>query len=206
MVGEIVVKSQYMELSKKLWVGVVGIIIVLLIALFMAFRDEKVPVPSDGAPIAREEVEEDGSLVEEETTQAPPAPATFTVNAKDTIASWKFTGRYAGNETLTINAQTDIARLQAFLGTGEYQDYDLYNGIGNNYTYLGDGEKAFAAYKKAISLDAGRAIVYMNIGSLMEQLAAYNTAKDAYAKAVAAEPGVAQYKNAQIDFLARIQN
>ncbi len=89
------------------------------------------------------------------------------------------------------------------LGAGKYPDYDLYNGIGNNYTYLGDGEKAFAAYKKAISLNPERGIIYMNIGNLMEQLGALYSAKDAYAKAVAVEPGIVQFKNAEADFLAQ---
>jgi tetratricopeptide (TPR) repeat protein len=193
-----------MELSKKLW-GSIGVIaLILIIALFVILRDEEVALAPSGeeASVVSEESEE--MLSEEESsTLAPLATATFSVNSKDTISSWEFAGRYAGNETLTINAQTDIARLHSLLGTGEYQDYDLYNGIGNNYTYLGDGEKAFAAYRKAISLNAERAIVYMNIGNLMEQLKAYHTAKDAYAKAVATEPGVAQYQNAEADFLAR---
>jgi tetratricopeptide (TPR) repeat protein len=190
-----------------LWWGIAAVVVVLFGALFFALSDEEAPAPVENTPIAEEEAIEEETAVEEDSapkTSQPSQPAaTFTVNAKDTIASWKFTGRYAGNETLTISAQTDIARLQSHLGTGKYQDYDLYNGIGNNYTYLGDGEKAFAAYKKAISLDPGRAIVYMNIGNLMEQLGAYHTAKDAYAKAVAAEPDEAQYKTAQADFLVR---
>jgi hypothetical protein len=200
-----------MELSNKFWITVLALG-VLLGALYFTFRGETMPAPSGETLIADGEGENTEVAVtfipvEQSTAQAPSAPApSFVVNKKDTIASWKFTGRYAGNETLTINAQTDIARLQSLLGTGEYQDYDLYVGIGNDYTYLGDGEKAFAAYKKAVTLDPNRAVVYMNIGNLMEQMEAYNTAKDAYAKAVAVEPDMPQYKNAQADFLERLSS
>jgi tetratricopeptide (TPR) repeat protein len=190
-----------MELSKKFWISIGAGAVIVLTTLFFSLR-EKQDEPSIEIPVA----EEDGApIVDQETiikpqAQTKPAPA-FLVNSKDTISSWSFSGIYAGNESLTIRAQTDIARLQSLLGTGEYQDYDLYNGIGNNYTYLGDGERAFVAYKKAISLDPSRAIVYMNVGNLMEQLDAMYSAKDAYAKAVESEPNTAQYKNAERDFL-----
>ncbi len=191
--------SSYMD--KQTWIGI-AIILLIGGALYFSPQEEaeSVPLAEEGASVVEEASE---IVAEEKAPVTAVAVSSFRVNVKDTIASWKFTGRYAGNETLTINAQTDIARLQSLLGTGKYPDYDLHTGIGNNYTYLGDGEKAFTAYKKAISLDPERAIIYMNIGNLMEQLGALYTAKDAYAKAVATEPGVAQYKNAEADFLAQ---
>jgi tetratricopeptide (TPR) repeat protein len=187
-------------MDKQTWIGI-AIILLIGGGLYFSPQEEaeSLPLVEEGASV----VEEANEVVEEEKAPAPQSTATFVINTKDTITSWQFAGRYTGNETLTMNAQTELARLQGLLGTGKYSDYDLYNGIGNNYTYLGDGEKALAAYKKAISLDSKRALVYMNIGNLMEQLGAYNTAKDAYAKAVALEPDMTQYKSAQTEFLER---
>jgi hypothetical protein len=41
----------------------------------------------------------------------------------------------------------------------------------------------------------------MNLAHLMDQLGAYYTAADAYAKAVAVQPSIDQFRNAQLDFL-----
>lgn len=124
----------------------------------------------------------------------------FPINPKDTISSWSFKGIYAGNETLIAKANTDMEHLRSLIGKGEYDDYDLYVGIGNDYNYLGDGANAYQNYNRASSIYPDKGLAYMNLGHLMDQLGAYYTASDAYAKAVTVEP-ISQYKNAQTDYM-----
>ncbi len=127
----------------------------------------------------------------------------FPINSADYISSWSFTGAYTGNDTLEAQANADIAHLTSLLGKGQYDDYDLYNGIGNDDLLLGDGRGAYAEYNKAISIHPDKGLVYTNLGHLMNLLGANQTAADAYAKAVAVEPSVLQYHLARLDFLTK---
>lgn len=127
----------------------------------------------------------------------------FPINSADTISSWSFKGAYTGNDTLEAQARADITHLTALLGTGQYDDYDLYNGMGNDYLLLGDGRSAYNDYNKAISIYPDKGLVYTNVGHLMNLLGANQTAADAYAKAVHVEPSVLQYHLARLDFLTK---
>jgi len=150
-------------------------------------------------------------VIEEQISKASTTPSVtlvpassakkFPLNTKDTITSWFFKGSYIGNDVLVAQATTNIAHLTGLLDKEGSNDYDLYVGIGNNYTYLGDGAVAFENYNKAIAQNSGDPLVYMNLGSLMDKLGAYYTAADAYAKAVELGSSFAQYRNAQMDFL-----
>ncbi|MCX6788208.1 MAG: hypothetical protein NT108_03550 [Candidatus Kaiserbacteria bacterium] len=141
------------------------------------------------------------------TTTVSVAPksslVTFPINSADTIISWSFKGTYSGNEGLIAKATADSAYLKGLLGKGKYDDYDLYVGIGNNDGSVGDGAGAYQNYNRAIALDPGRPLAYANLGHLMDQLGAYHTAAAAYAKAVMLAPSIAQYRNAQLDFLTQ---
>jgi tetratricopeptide (TPR) repeat protein len=127
----------------------------------------------------------------------------FPINKADTIASWNFKGAYSEDETLVAQAHADIAHLTGLLGKGQYDNYDLYNGIGNDDVLLGDGQGAYAAYAKAAAIHPDKGLVYTNIGHLMNLLGANYTAADAYAKAVAVEPAMLQYHLARLDFLTK---
>lgn len=127
----------------------------------------------------------------------------FPISKADTISSWSFKGAYTGNDTLVAQANADIAHLTGLLGKGEYDDYDLYNGMGNDDLLLGDGSGAYAAYNKSISIHPDKGLAYTNMGHLMDVLGAYETAAAAYAKAVAVEPGQLQYHLMRLDFLTK---
>lgn len=127
----------------------------------------------------------------------------FPINQKDSIASWSFKGAYTGNETLIAQADADIAHLEGLLGKGQYDDYDLHIGIGNDKNLVGDGKAAFAEYNRAVAIHADKGLAYANIGHLMDELHAYETAADAYAAAVKAEPGQLAYHLERLSFLTR---
>ncbi|MBI5406055.1 hypothetical protein HY972_03425 [Candidatus Kaiserbacteria bacterium] len=128
------------------------------------------------------------------------APA-FPINASDTIASWSFKGAYTGNDVLVARANADIAHLIGLLGKGEYDDYDLYLGIANDYGLLGDGKAAYRYYNRSIRVHPGKGLAYMNIAHLMDELGAYHTVADAYTAGVQAEPGMLEYHIERLTFL-----
>lgn len=141
------------------------------------------------------------------TTPTKPAPAKpvatgpFPINSADKLVSWSFTGTYSGNATLTAQAKADVEKLTGLLGKGTYDDYDLYLGIGNDKNLLGDGKGAYDAYNRSIAIHPAKGLAYTNLGHLFDELGAYQTAADAYAKAVAVEPGVLQYHLERLRFL-----
>lgn len=130
-----------------------------------------------------------------------PTISKFPINSADTIVSWSFKGAYTGNDSLIAKADADIAHLKSLIGKGQYTDYDLYIGIGNANNLKGNGALAYQNYNRAISILPNKGLAYANLAHLMDNLGAYHTATDAYAKAVAVEPSVQQYKNARLDYL-----
>ena len=126
----------------------------------------------------------------------------FPINPADTIASWSFKGADAGNDTLMAQANADIASLAELFGKGKYDDYDLYNGIANDYVLMGNGEAAYRDYNHSIAIHPNKGLAYVNLGHLMDELGALHTARDAYAKAVALEPTVESYWLSYLNFLA----
>ena len=127
----------------------------------------------------------------------------FPINASDTIASWNFQGAYTGNSALVDQANADMAHLTSLLGKGQYDDYDLYVGIANDYNLLGNGKAAYDAYDKAVHIHTDKGLAYVDLGHLFDELGAYNTAADAYAKAVHVEPAVLEYHVERLTFLTR---
>lgn len=186
---------------KKSWLVGIGIVLVVG-GLWYAQSKTRVETPSTTAS-STPEVAQTGSS-EATSTPAKPAPLTITkfpINPADTITSWVFNGAYSGNDTLIKKADDDIVLLTGLIGKGQYDDYDLYLGIGNDEVYLGDGAGAYRNYNHCISIHPNKGLAYANLGHLMDELGAYHTAADAYAKAVALEPTMAAYSNAQLDFL-----
>lgn len=127
----------------------------------------------------------------------------FPIHSADTIASWNFKGAYAGNSVLTAQANASITRLTSLLGKGTYDDYDIYLGIGNDTSNLGDGKRSYDNYNKAIKIYPNKGLAYANLGHLMNQLGARYTAADAYKKATVVEPGMLEYHIERMNFLTR---
>lgn len=127
----------------------------------------------------------------------------FPINKADTIVSWDFKGAYTGNATLISQANADSNHLNSLLGKGQYDNYDLYIGIGNDANLIGDGKGAYNAYNHAIAIYPDKGLAYVNLAHLMDELGAYQTAVDAYAKAVAVEPTVLEYHLEQLNYLTQ---
>ncbi|HVB20117.1 MAG TPA: hypothetical protein VNF51_02455 [Candidatus Paceibacterota bacterium] len=190
-----------MQLLKKQWAVVGGAAVIVVVLGLIYFV--KTPAPVDTGNIASSTTPTATSTTlltsVASTTAAVVLP--FPINAADTIASWSFNGAYTGNATLTVQANADIVHLQSLLGKGQYDNYDLYIGLGNDYNLLGNGKGAYQNYNRAIAIYQNKGLAFVNLGHLMDELGAYHTAADAYAKAVAVEPGVLEYHIERLNFL-----
>lgn len=195
---------EYMQITTRHWVAVgVGFIIAALAFFTWSYR-AKAPafVPPESTSTATTTTENSASVA---TTAVVPVAYTgsFPINPADTIALWDFTGAYTGNDTLIARANADSAKLAALLGKGEYDDYDLYIGLGNNANLIGDGRTAYQNYNRAIAVHPAKGLAYANLAHLMDELGAYRTAADAYAKTVAVEPNVLEYHLERLSYLTR---
>ncbi|MDO8408266.1 MAG: hypothetical protein Q7S95_03465 [bacterium] len=159
---------------------------------------------SSGAASTTPSLETSSSTSEANPKQAAPAvPSSFPINPADTLVSWDFAGVNAGNAALRIATDADRAKLTALLGKGQYDDYDLYIGLGNDASLEGEGSGAYMSYNKAAAIRPNKGLAYANLGNLFDELGAYHTAADAYAKAVRVEPGQLQYHLSRLNFLVR---
>lgn len=127
--------------------------------------------------------------------------AAFPISPLDTPVSWSFNGTDALNAALTAATDADRAKLTTLLGKGQYDDYDLYIGLGNDANQEGDGRSAYTSYNKAAAIHPNKGLAYANLGNLFDELGAYHTAAAAYAKSVAVEPRELQYHLSQLEFL-----
>jgi len=184
------------RIQKNLVVGALLFIAVLIVGV--SYQQAKAPAQEEQIVV---EQMSGATTTPTVTPVVTPSSKKFPINKKDTILSWSFKGSYLGNDVLVAQATKSIADLTPQLQKSGSNTYDVYVGIGNNYTYLGDGAAAYESYNNAIAQNAEHALVYMNLGSLMDKLGAYYTAADAYAKAVELGSSFAQYRNAQMDFL-----
>ena len=185
--------------------GIIGVVVVIAAAIGVIAWSHRVPAPASPAASEATSTAAVATSTAATATSTEQEVATYTgpfpINPADTIASWSFKGAYTGNATLVAQANADIAHLASLLGTGKYDDYDLYNGIGNDYNLLGDGQTAYRYYSKAAAVHPGKGLVYTNLGHLFDELGAYHTAADAYAKAVHVEPSVLEYHVMRLTFL-----
>jgi tetratricopeptide (TPR) repeat protein len=191
-----------MQITKKHWVAVgVGFLVAVLAGWWLyEARTSVSPVPTTTNTFVATST---SSITP--VTQASVGSTTqpFPINASDTIASWSFKGVYAGNDTLVAQANADISHLKSLIGKGQYDDYDLYIGIGNDDDLMGDGRSAYQNYNRAIPIHPKKGLVYVNLAHLMDQLGAYHTAADAYTKAVTVEPGMLEYHIERLTYLTR---
>jgi tetratricopeptide (TPR) repeat protein len=203
----IMICFSHMQLSRTQWVGaVIGAIIVVtgIVWLYRAHGRPPVSRPVPDVTQSATTASSTGALPS--AASSTPAQATntalpFPINSADTIASWSFKGAYAGNATLIAQANADIVHLTSLVGGGKYDNYDLYNGIANDYTSLGDGATAYQYYNRALRIYPNKGLVYVNLAHMFAGLGANDTAADAYAKAVSVEPSVLEYHVEQLNFL-----
>ena len=127
----------------------------------------------------------------------------FPIDSADVLPSWSFKGAYADDATLIAQAKADIEKLTGLLGKGQYDNYDLYNGIANDYGMLGNGQEAYQYYNRSIRIHPTKGLAYANLAHLMRQLGAYRTAADAYAKAVSVESGMLEYHLERLTYLTQ---
>jgi|CXWL01.1.fsa_nt_gi hypothetical protein len=195
-------------MEKQWFVAGVGSLIVVLAVVVLWYSRAEAPVPGTQiqesmqsvSTTTAESLQSEVKKSVPQTSKLAPAISKFPISPADTIASWNFKGVYTGNDTLIVKADADIAHLKSLIGKGQYDDYDLYIGIGNAAGLIGDGENAYKNYNRAASIYPDKGLAYANLGHLMDLLGAYRTAADAYAKAATVEP-IPQYKNAQLDYL-----
>ncbi|MHB8860626.1 MAG: hypothetical protein ACYC48_02730 [Minisyncoccota bacterium] len=195
-----------MDITKKqlLWAGAVLVVIVLAVVGLSHY------VSTPGASLPPGMATSTGSSGPAAQPAATSTPVTaaksvgpFPINPADIIASWSFKGAYAGNATLIAQANADIVKLTGLIGKGQYDDYDLYDGIANDYSMLGDGRTAYQHYNHAIQIHPTKGLAYANLAHFMNALGAYRTAADAYAKAVSVEPGMLEYHLERLTYLTQ---
>jgi len=129
------------------------------------------------------------------------AAPSFPIASTDHISSWSWAGIYADGGDKQNQTKAEIERLKAMVGKPAASTYDLYVGIASDYELLGDGKSSYSYLNRAIAQDPKRALAYMNMGRLMEDLGAFATAHAAYDKAVALEPTNPLYQAALQNFL-----
>lgn len=196
-----VVSSWYMQITKTHWVAAgVGFVVAVVAGVLYAKSHAPATVPTSSSDVA-------SSTSSATTGTLPIAPSTralpFPINALDTSISWNFKGSSTGNEVLIKNANTDIALLTGLIGKGKYDDYDLYNGIANDYGALGDGKLAYQNFNHAIAIHPAKGLAYVNLAQVMSNLGAEHTAADAYTKAVTVEGGTIAYHVARLTYLTQ---
>ncbi|MDE1919523.1 MAG: hypothetical protein KGH56_02365 [Patescibacteria group bacterium] len=192
-----------MQGAKKPWLLAAVLLGAAVLALGVLQFYQKTPEPI--APTRTLTASTSTPLAATSTPSKPGAsgPRLFPINPADKIASWDFRGAYTGNADLEAQAAADKAKLQALMGTGAYDDYDLYIGLGNDDNLLGDGTGAYKNFNHSISIHPKKGLAYVNLAHLMDELGAYETAADAYGAAVAAEPGMLEYHIERLKYLTR---
>lgn len=197
------VSFPHMQITRTQWIGAIIVIIVLAAAGWW-YAMKKAPAPTDQtAPVTATSSEAASQSTGTAPSTVPTVTYTgpFPTNAADTIASWNFKGTYTGNTTLVVQANADIAKLTGLMGKGEYDDYDLYLGIANDYGLMGEGKKAYDNYDRSVRIHPAKGLAYANLGNLFDELGAYHTAADAYAKAATVEPRQLEYHLERLNFL-----
>ena len=125
----------------------------------------------------------------------------FTFAEGESVQSWNFPGAYTGNTELEKRASDEIARLKKLVGNGPETDYSYFVAVANQYDLLGDGKNEFAYLKKALAIDdAHTGLAWENAGALFARLGAPKSARDAYSRAVQAQPSP-QYVTTYLEYL-----
>lgn len=123
----------------------------------------------------------------------------YPLDKTDHISSWEWQGAYQDQRA---NVEQTIRDMQNQIGENGQDTYDLYVGIASEYELLGDGKNSYRYLSKAIAKDKKRGIAYLNMGHLMAELGAFETARKAYTEAAKVEPDNPIYQSALQAFLA----
>ncbi|MFA6969186.1 MAG: tetratricopeptide repeat protein [Candidatus Paceibacterota bacterium] len=193
-----------MQITKRHWIaaGVGFVVAVLAGGVWLdSAKTSVAPLPVDTIESATST--DTVSTTEPVPARTPAAVQPFPLNASDTIVSWSFKGAYTGSEVLVQKATEDIAHLTSLMGKGEFDDYDLYIGIGNDYNLMGDGRGAYQNFNRAVAIHPKKGLALVNIAHLMDELGAYRTAADAYTQAVTVESSMLEYHLERLIFLTR---
>lgn len=193
--------------SRQVTIGVAVLILIILAGGWYLGHRATVPAPTTVVPATSAT----STPAATSTTPAPVAttpvatsPAAISTNTNpipvdrsDVIASWTIAGApYAvGSKNAEIAAGT--ARIKA----GDPDTYDDYIGNAEDYELMGDGQDAYANYVLAAETNVSKGLAFDDIGELMTKLGAFATAREAYAKAVMAEPTVQLYELSYLQFL-----
>jgi len=191
-----------MQITKRHWVVAITGFVVAVAAVFGWTHRAGAPAPVETLNALTASSSESVAPVAQATTTSVTIKQ-FPIHAADTIISWNFKGVDTGDATRTAQTNADIANLKSLLGTGKYDDYDLYLGMGNDNNLLGNGKGAYQNFNISISIHPKKGLAYANLAHLMDELGAYYTAADAFAQAVAVEPGTLMYHLDRIAYLTR---
>jgi tetratricopeptide (TPR) repeat protein len=190
-----------MQITRKQWVvaGLGFLAVALAIGVWLDYTRTTAPAFPIALPDIASSTESSAAPKQESAAVGGPFP----INPNDVIASWNFKGAYVGNDTLIAQATADSAKLKSLLGTGQYDDYDLYLGLGNDENLMGNGKGAYQYFNRSISIHPNKGLAYANIGHLMDELGAYYTAADAFAESTVVEPSVLRYHVERLIYLTR---
>ncbi|OGG45609.1 hypothetical protein A2673_00015 [Candidatus Kaiserbacteria bacterium RIFCSPHIGHO2_01_FULL_50_13] len=127
----------------------------------------------------------------------------FPLVAGETVENWNFQGLHAEGSENEARVRAEIERLEGRFGNPEKDptDYIVNVSIANQYRILGDGKKEYEYLGRALFIDSsGTGLALHNMGNLLAELGALESAKLAFQNAVRAQ-ALPQYKNAYIRFL-----
>lgn len=158
--------KEFLSTRRALLIGVsVPVTIIVTIFVFLLFFKEEAHIENGGVAFVRGE----------------------------SVSEWTWEGPAILDDAWGVRVQDDIEKLSALVGTGEYNDYDIYVGLAGQYELLGDGARAYEYLTRAIEVDGTQGLAYHNLGHLLTRLGALHTARNVFLKAVETEPVFAQY-------------
>lgn len=97
---------------------------------------------------------------------------------------WDFEGPYEASDELILKARTETERLKDLVGSGEFSDYDIYVGIAEQHSLLGEGKESYEYLLKAIEESKTRSLAFSNLGTLFGRVGALESGKRAYEMAL----------------------
>ncbi|MAZ41110.1 hypothetical protein CL654_03255 [bacterium] len=124
----------------------------------------------------------------------------FKVLSEDDIASWE-TQKLGGISEEELKEKISDLENKASQTQDPEELYNVWIELSQNYRYLGDGEKSFEALNEALLVSSDKAIAYLSMGALLNEVGATQSARLAYETGVSKEPQFSQFQLQLIDFL-----
>lgn len=210
--------SYYMKQNKEIVVGsgvavvLVGVIIWVVLANIATQRQSAVPtsltIASSTAPVVSTTTLIATPVVAHTpaTYRAPAktAPRSYmsalTVDSRDTITSWDT--HVQATPAIKNRLREEILTLSGSIGSTQKKNYNTFLQIAQDYWLLSDGKNAYNFYVLSAQAVPSNGLAWSNVGSLMERIGAYHTARSAYAASVAISPKTEQFWVSYLDFLS----